>query len=49
MGDEVGFSGLVLPESCGHGAEPFADIGGVDLDGRVGLDLFVDGGITRKV
>ena len=34
---------MVLPESCGHGAEPVSDIGGVDLDGRVGLDLFSQG------
>ena len=38
--DEVGFSGLVLSESCGDRAEPVPNRSRVDLDGRVGLDLF---------
>ena len=41
--DEVGLLGLMRTEPCGHDAEPVSDTRGIDLDGRVGFDLFSQG------
>ena len=38
--DKVGFMGLVLSEYAGDGREAVSDVGWVDIDGWVRLDLF---------
>ncbi len=38
--DEVGFPCSMSTKSCRERAEPFSDIGRIDVDGGVGLDPF---------